>query len=112
MHLSQLKALDGQWLVFPGFSRSISFPSINLNIHIKLVNESLSICVQQGKNPNIKCFLKDHPHSGLFQKVIGGGGVMQLHPREEAEGQRLKNPFDTITEGLGINWLTQNIMMS
>ena len=95
MHLSQLKALDGQRLVFPGFSRSISFPSINLNIHIKLLNEPLSICVQQEKNPNIKCFI-DPPNSGLFKKVIvGGGGVM--HPAEEAEGQRQKNPFDTIT---------------
>ena len=35
-----------------------------------------------------------------------------MHPREEAEGQRLKNPFDTITEALGRNRLTQNFMMS
>lgn len=31
-----------------------------------------------------------------------------LYTREEAEGKRLKNPFDTITEGIGINRLTQN----
>ena len=37
-------------------------------------------------------------------------GVM--YTREEAEGQRLKNPFDTITEGIGINRLTQNFMMA
>ena len=99
-----------QTCALPIFSRSISFPSINLNIHIKLLNEPLSICVQQEKNPNIKCFI-DPPNSGLFKKVGGGGGEM-MHPREEAEGQSLKNPFDTITEALGINRLTQNFMMS
>ena len=33
-----------------------------------------------------------------------------MYTREEAEGQRLKNPFDTVTEGIGINRLTQNFM--
>nr|BAU71145.1 cysteine synthase A [Parachlorella kessleri] len=33
-------------------------------------------------------------------------GVM--YAREEAEGRRLKHPFDTITEGIGINRLTRN----
>ena len=33
-------------------------------------------------------------------------GVM--YTKEEAEGKRLRNPFDTITEGVGINRLTQN----
>ena len=33
-------------------------------------------------------------------------GVM--YTREEAEGKRLRNPFDTITEGIGINRLTHN----
>ncbi len=31
-----------------------------------------------------------------------------MYTREEAEGKRLRNPFDTITEGIGINRLTQN----
>lgn len=35
-----------------------------------------------------------------------------MYTKEEAEGQRLKNPFDTITEGIGINRLTQNFMMA
>lgn len=35
-----------------------------------------------------------------------------MYTREEAEGQRLKNPFDTITEGIGINRLTKNFMMA
>ncbi|XP_030930290.1 cysteine synthase 2 [Quercus lobata] len=60
----------------------------------------------QEKNPNIKCFLIDPPGSGLFNKVTRG----VMYTREEAEGQRLKNPFDTITEGIGINRLTQNFM--
>lgn len=33
-------------------------------------------------------------------------GVM--YTMEEAEGKRLRNPFDTITEGIGINRLTKN----
>ena len=31
-----------------------------------------------------------------------------MYTREEAEGKRLKNPFDTITEGVGINRVTKN----
>nr|XP_010939245.1 cysteine synthase 2 isoform X2 [Elaeis guineensis] len=60
------------------------------------------------KNPNIKCFLIDPPGSGLFNKVTRG----VMYTREEAEGRRLKNPFDTITEGIGINRLTKNFLMA
>jgi len=35
-----------------------------------------------------------------------------MYTREEAEGRRLKNPFDTITEGIGINRLTKNFLMA
>lgn len=35
-----------------------------------------------------------------------------MYSKEEAEGKRLRNPFDTITEGIGINRLTQNFMMA
>jgi hypothetical protein len=35
-----------------------------------------------------------------------------MYTKEEAEGKRLKNPFDTITEGIGINRITKNFMMS
>ena len=31
-----------------------------------------------------------------------------MYTREEAEGKRLKNPIDTIAEGVGINRLTGN----
>ncbi|KAJ6423725.1 hypothetical protein OIU84_024659 [Salix udensis] len=62
----------------------------------------------QEKNPNIKCFLIDPPGSGLFNKVTRG----VMYTKEEAEGKRLKNPFDTITEGIGINRLTQNFKMA
>ncbi|GLT83681.1 hypothetical protein SLE2022_019560 [Rubroshorea leprosula] len=60
----------------------------------------------QEKNPKVKCFLIDPPGSGLFNKVTRG----VMYTREEAEGKRLKNPFDTITEGIGINRITQNFM--
>ncbi|KAE9458292.1 hypothetical protein C3L33_09755, partial [Rhododendron williamsianum] len=62
----------------------------------------------KGKDANIKCFLIDPPGSGLFNKVTRG----VMYTKEEAEGRRLKNPFDTITEGIGINRLTQNFMMA
>ncbi|XVE96664.1 hypothetical protein REPUB_Repub02eG0242200 [Reevesia pubescens] len=62
----------------------------------------------QEKSPKIKCFLIDPPGSGLFNKVTRG----VMYTKEEAEGRRLKNPFDTITEGIGINRLTQNFMMA
>lgn len=59
---------------------------------------------QQDKDSSTKCFLVDPPGSGLFNKVTRG----VMYTREEAEGRRLKNPFDTITEGIGINRLTEN----
>lgn len=31
-----------------------------------------------------------------------------MYTQQEAEGKRLKNPFDTITEGIGINRQTVN----
>jgi len=34
-----------------------------------------------------------------------------MYTKEEAEGKRLKNPFDTITEGIGINRITKNFAM-
>lgn len=65
-------------------------------------------CFLKDQNPDIKCFLIDPPGSGLFNKVTRG----VLYTREEAEGKRLKNPFDTITEGIGINRLTKNFQMA
>lgn len=64
--------------------------------------------VEQENSPKIKCFLIDPPGSGLFNKVTRG----VMYTKEEAEGRRLKNPFDTITEGIGINRLTKNFMMA
>ena len=64
--------------------------------------------ILQDKNSNIKCFLIDPPGSGLFNKVTRG----VMYTKEEAEGKRLKNPFDTITEGIGINRLTQNFLLA
>lgn len=60
------------------------------------------------QDKSIKCFLIDPPGSGLFNRVTRG----VMYTREEAEGKRLKNPFDTITEGIGINRLTQNFKLA
>ncbi|KAI3686130.1 hypothetical protein L1987_79802 [Smallanthus sonchifolius] len=60
------------------------------------------------KDLGIKCFLVDPPGSGLFNKVTRG----VMYTKEEAEGKRLKNPFDTVTEGIGINRLTENFKMA
>ncbi|KAL4566906.1 hypothetical protein LXL04_031032 [Taraxacum kok-saghyz] len=65
-------------------------------------------CFLKEKNPGIKCYLVDPPGSGLFNKVTRG----VMYTREEAEGKRLKNPFDTVTEGIGINRLTHNFKMA
>ena len=52
----------------------------------------------------LQVVLIDPPGSSLFNKVKRG----VLYTRHEAEGKRLKNPFDTITEGIGINRITAN----
>lgn len=64
--------------------------------------------IMQEKNSSVKCFLIDPPGSGLFNKVTRG----VMYNKEEAEGRRLKNPFDTITEGIGINRLTDNFKLA
>ena len=58
----------------------------------------------KARDPRIRCFLADPPGSGLFNKVTRG----VLFASEEAEGTRLRNPRDTITEGVGINRETAN----
>jgi cysteine synthase len=35
-----------------------------------------------------------------------------MYTKEEVEGKRLKNPFDTITEGIGINRVTKIFTMA
>ena len=52
----------------------------------------------------IRVHLVDPPGSGLYNRVERG----VLYTRHEAEGKRLRNPFDTVTEGIGINRLTEN----
>ena len=58
----------------------------------------------KSKDQGIKVFLVDPPGSGLYNKVTRG----VMFTRQEAEQKRLKNPFDTITEGVGINRTTRN----
>jgi len=52
----------------------------------------------------LQVMLIDPPGSSLFNKVKRG----VLYTRHEAEGKRLRNPCDTITEGIGINRITAN----
>lgn len=68
---------------------------------------NMFLLTTQDQNANTKCFLIDPPGSGLYNRVTRG----VMYTKEEAEGKRLRNPFDTITEGIGINRLTQNFMM-
>ena len=53
-------------------------------------------------------FLIDPPGSSLFNRVKRG----VLYTCQEAEGRRLRNPFDTITEGIGINRITANFSLA
>jgi cysteine synthase A len=55
-------------------------------------------------HPPPQVFLIDPPGSSLYNKVTRG----VMYTQHEAEGKRLRNPFDTITEGIGINRLTAN----
>ena len=56
-------------------------------------------------DPRVMTVLCDPPGSSLFNYVTRG----VMYTSHEAEGQRLRNPQDTITEGVGINRYTENI---
>ncbi|GMH38208.1 hypothetical protein BSKO_06092 [Bryopsis sp. KO-2023] len=62
----------------------------------------------KGKSERVKIFLSDPPGSSLYNKVTRG----VMYDSVEAEGKRLRNPFDTITEGVGINRTTQNFSLA
>ena len=62
----------------------------------------------KGRDRGVQTFLIDPPGSSLFNRVQRG----VMYTREEAEGKRLKNPFDTVTEGIGINRLTANFQQA
>ncbi|CAD8181555.1 unnamed protein product [Paramecium octaurelia] len=62
----------------------------------------------KGKNKNIKVILADPPGSSLKTHVNSG----VCYTYQEAEGHRLKNPFDTVIEGCGLNRLTQNYLQA
>ncbi|CAI9271868.1 unnamed protein product [Lactuca saligna] len=59
-------------------------------------------------DPGIKCYLVDPLGSSLFNNVTR----VVMYTREDAKGKRLKNPFDTVTEGIGINTFTENFKMT
>ena len=56
------------------------------------------------RSKGVKVYLVDPPGSGLYNKVTRG----VMFTKQEAEQRRLKNPSDTITEGVGINRVTKN----
>ena len=56
----------------------------------------------------VQIFLVDPQGSSLYNKITRG----VLYTHHEAEGKRLRNPFDTITEGVGINRLTRNFSVA
>ncbi|KAK3249268.1 hypothetical protein CYMTET_41298 [Cymbomonas tetramitiformis] len=56
------------------------------------------------KDSSIRIYLVDPPGSSLHNKVARG----VLYTRQEAEGHRLRNPDDTVMEGIGLNRLTNN----
>ncbi|KAL4456225.1 hypothetical protein ABPG74_014186 [Tetrahymena malaccensis] len=58
----------------------------------------------KSKKPQVKVILADPQGSSLRNKVNYG----ICYTGEEAEGHRLKHPFDTITEGIGLNRQTDN----
>ena len=60
------------------------------------------------RDPSILVYLIDPPGSSLYNKITRG----VLYTSEEKEGHRLKNPFDTITEGIGLNRLTRNFSLA
>lgn len=54
--------------------------------------------------PRNCAYLTHHWDITLMQQVTRG----VLYAQVEAEGKRLRNPFDTITEGVGLNRQTAN----
>ena len=58
----------------------------------------------QKMNPRIKCYAADPQGSGIYNKVARG----VMFSTVEREGTRKRNPYDTITEGVGINRITKN----
>ena len=58
----------------------------------------------KSRSSGVQIFLVDPPGSGLYNKVTRG----VMFTSQEAEQKRLRNPFDTITEGVGINRITRN----
>ena len=58
----------------------------------------------QKMQPSVKCFAADPQGSGVFNKVTRG----VMFSNVEREGTRKRNPYDTITEGVGINRITKN----
>ena len=55
----------------------------------------------------VKCFLGDPQGSALGTRINQG----TLFNLKDKEGHRVRHPFDTVTEGIGLNRLTQNFQI-
>jgi len=64
--------------------------------------------VLKRRKPGVRVFLADPPGSSLYNRVARG----VLYASVEAEGRRLRNPYDTIVEGMGLNRLTRNFSLA
>lgn len=62
----------------------------------------------KAQRPEVRAFLVDPQGSSLYLKVKRG----VLYTQHEAEGRRLRHPFDTVTEGVGLNRLTANFQQA
>ena len=64
----------------------------------------LSAYLRERSKNRVKIFLADPKGSSLLNRVRYG----VLYASEEAETYRVKHPYDTIIEGVGLNRLTAN----
>ncbi len=56
---------------------------------------------------NVKCILADPQGSALATRINQG----TLFNTKDKEGHRVRHPFDTVTEGIGLNRLTANFQI-
>lgn len=60
------------------------------------------------QNPNVQIFLADPPGSSLYNKVRNN----VCYASEQAEKKIRRHRYDTITEGVGLDRLTQNFLLA
>eukprot|EP01134_Creolimax_fragrantissima_P008508 CFRG8508T1 len=91
----------------PEIARDASFSGVSIDAFVCAAGTGgtmAGISCSLVEITDCQVFLIDPPGSSLYNKVMND----VMYTNEEAEGKRLANPFDTITEGIGINRLTAN----